>query len=196
MNCAEAENLICDYAALSSNDRFELERHLAVCPACASLALDSAAALEFMGRAADVEPPQELLTRILFNPPWHYYRNTWWRKLFDPLLEPRFALGCALTVLSLFMLVPKARQLRPADLAPTQVWAGLEDRAYRVWARSVKFYDNLKFVYQIQATLRDWQQQSQETEPAADTGKAGAGPAPASNPGPTAPRDSTGRNGR
>ena len=48
MKCEDAENLICDYAALASAARFELERHLADCPACAELARDSAAAVAFM----------------------------------------------------------------------------------------------------------------------------------------------------
>jgi hypothetical protein len=54
MKCEDAEILICDYATLSSADRFELERHLAECPACAELARDSAAAVDFMKRAAEV----------------------------------------------------------------------------------------------------------------------------------------------
>ena len=47
-----------------------MERHLAECPACAELARDSAAAVAFMERAAEVEPPPELITRILFDAPW------------------------------------------------------------------------------------------------------------------------------
>ncbi len=47
-----------------------MERHLAECPACAELARDSAAAVAFMERAAEVEPPPELMTRILFDAPW------------------------------------------------------------------------------------------------------------------------------
>jgi len=43
------------------------------------------------------------------------------------------------------------------------VWAGIEGRADRLWARTQKYYDNLKFIYQIRATLRDWQQRAQET---------------------------------
>ena len=75
----------------------------------------------------------------------------------------------ALTVLSFSMLFGRFRQLNPADLQPTKVWAGLEDRAYLVWSRTVKFYDNLKFVYQIQTTLREWQQDQEAQQPAADS---------------------------
>ena len=72
MNCAELEILICDYVdgTLRSAEKAEVERHLAACPACAELARDSAAAVAFMESAADVEPPPELITRILFDAPW------------------------------------------------------------------------------------------------------------------------------
>jgi anti-sigma factor RsiW len=178
MNCADIEILICDYVdgTLAPEQRTELERHLADCPACADLARDSAAAVAFMERAADVEPPPELLTRILFDAPWTKGRNrsrlrVWLGALVSPILQPKYAMGMAMTILSLSMLarfVAPVRPLQPADLRPSKVWAGLEDRAVRVWARSVKYYENLKFVYQIQSMLRDWQQQDEDQRPAAD----------------------------
>ena len=42
----------------------------------------------------------------------------------------------------------------------------LDDRAHRAWARTVKYYENLKVVYQIQTLLRDWQQQEDEQKAA------------------------------
>ena len=190
MNCAEIEILICDYVdgTLAPAERAVVERHLAECPVCAALAHDSATAVRFIERAAEVEPPQELVSRILFDPPWRHYRHGWFRKAFHAVLQPKFAMSMALTVLSFSMMLPKVRQLEPSDLAPAQVWAGLEDRAYRIWARTLKFYDNLKFVYQIQTTLREWQQQAPEAQPAAtpETGN----PPPARKP---AASTSTGR---
>jgi hypothetical protein len=171
MNCADAELLICDYATLRSNERFELERHFEVCPACAELARDSAAALAFLEIAADVEPPPELITRILYDAPWSKGKQQsksklaeWTRSLLGPILHPKFAMGMAMTILSLSMLarfVP-VRQLRPADLKPSEVWNGIATRAEYTWGRTVKFYENLKVVYQIQTTLKEWQQQTDE----------------------------------
>jgi hypothetical protein len=60
--------------------------------------------------------------------------------------------------------VHPARPLTPADLNPSRVWASIEDRGVRTWARTVKFYENLKFVYQIQSTVREWQQQQDEEQ--------------------------------
>jgi hypothetical protein len=177
MICADVEILICDYldGTLPAERKSAVERHLAECPACAALARDSAAAVEFMERAADVEPPPELITRILFHAPWNKDgikpagARSWMAAILGPVLQPRFAMSMAMTILSLALLarfVAPVRQLRMSDLEPAQVWAGIEDRAYRAWGRTVKFYDNLKFVYQIQSTLREWQQQGEDQQSA------------------------------
>ena len=46
MNCAELEQLICDYVdgTLTADRKADVERHLEACPACADMARDSAAA--------------------------------------------------------------------------------------------------------------------------------------------------------
>ena len=176
MNCADLEILICDYVdgTLPASRKAEVERHLAECPACAELVRDSAAAVAFMDTAAEVGPPPELVTRILFEAPWRQNKpavkglgsrlNGW----LSPILQPKFAMGAAMTILSFSILSQLApvRQLRASDLEPKAVWRGLENRAMDAWDRTVKFYDNLKFVYQIQATLREWQQQDEEQRPA------------------------------
>ena len=175
MNCADIEILICDYVdgTLSAADRAAVERHLAECPACAELAQDSAAAVGFIERSAEVTPPPELVTRILFDAPWRKNKrplegvrarlSAWFR----PMLQPKFVMGAAMTILSfsIFSQVGPVRQLKASDLEPKAVWTGLENRVLDVWDHAVKFYDNLKFVYQIQTTLREWQQQDEEQQP-------------------------------
>ena len=34
----------------------------------------------------------------------------------------------------------------------------------RAWARSVKFYEDIKIVYEIQSRLRDWTEQQEEED--------------------------------
>jgi hypothetical protein len=174
MNCADYEISICDYVegTLAPAEKAALERHLAGCPACAELVRDSSAAVAFMGRAAVVAPPPELITRILFEAPWTAgkAKPAVWRKWLAgaslPILQPRFAMGMAMTILSLAMLWRTAgpAPLSARDLRPARIWAALEDRGAYAWGRTVKFYENLKFVYQIQSTLRQWQQQQQQEE--------------------------------
>jgi hypothetical protein len=177
MTCADCEILICDYldGALTPDRKAAVERHLEGCPECAAMARDAAAAVAFMECAASVEPPPELITRILFEAPWSAgkAKPAPWRKwlagALSPILQPKFAMGMAMTILSLAMLW---RTVGPAplssrDLKPARIWATLEDRASYAWGRTVKFYENLKFVYQIQTTLRQWQQQQEEEQQSA-----------------------------
>jgi hypothetical protein len=174
MNCAEAEILICDYldGTLATAERAAVARHLAECPACAELASDAQCAIGFMERAADVEPPPELINRILFQAPWADKRSlkSGFQKYLDlfvhQVLRPKLAMSMALTILSFSMLsrFQPVRQLTLADLEPARILATLEDRGVRTWERTVKFYQNLKVVYQIQSTLRDWQQQQDEEQ--------------------------------
>src|ERR1700732_3090643 len=100
MNCAELEVLICDYVdgTLDAAGRAVVERHLAECPACASLAADSAEAVRFMECAAAVRPPPQLITRILFDAPWRKHAQAsgvrgWLDRIFSPLLQPRLVMG-------------------------------------------------------------------------------------------------------
>jgi anti-sigma factor RsiW len=181
MNCAELEILICDYVdgTLATEERAQVEAHLAGCPPCAELARDSAAAVAFMEKAADVEPPPELVNRILFDAPWSKEKSQsrvreWIRALLSPILQPRFAMGIALTMLSLSIIAQgKLPKFKASDLQPAAIWQSLDQRASYAWGRTVKFYNNLKVVYQIQSMLHDWQQQSEEQQPAAERKKSG-----------------------
>ena len=94
----------------------------------------------------------------------------WLRSFMQPMLEPRMVMGLSLTILFFGMMARCAgipeRKLTPADLDPAHVWVGTEERIHRGWERTVKFYENLKFVYQIQSRVREWREQ-QDQEAAA-----------------------------
>jgi putative zinc finger protein len=181
MNCGQIEILLCDYldGTLPAPERAEFERHLAGCSACTELARDAGAAVAFMDRAAAVDAPPELLTRILAATrdaePSALSRILGLGRLrssvgrwFAPLLEPRLVMGMALTVLSFSMMAKCAgvpvRQLKPSDLSPANVYASAEDRISRGWDRTVKFYENLRFVYDVQSRLRQWTEQQEEED--------------------------------
>jgi len=74
-------------------------------------------------------------------------------------------MGMAMTVLSLSMLasvfkVP-LRPLSAADLDPMKIVANVEDEAHRVWSRAVKYYENLRLVFEIQSRLQEWTEQEE-----------------------------------
>jgi len=185
MNCADVEILLADYVDgnLRGEEKSAFERHLAECAECAELARDAAGAVAFIERAAVVEAPPELVTRILFEitdgPSRAQVKPSWTRRIFgkwlSPVLEPRFTMGLAMTILSFVMLGRlsgiEVRQLKPSDLDPVKVWAATEDRVSRAWERTMKYYENLRVVFEIQTKLREWTEQSDASAPPADSKK-------------------------
>jgi len=199
MTCANLEIALCDYldGTLAPAERAEVESHLATCAACAELERDAREAIAFMERAADVEPPPELVTRMFAIPGLPEARTSmrqgmrgWLRNLVRPVLQPRMVMGLSLTILFFGMMARCAgipeRKLTPADLDPAHVWLGVEDRVHRGWERTVKFYENLRFVYQIQSRVREWREQQEQDAatqvespaPAADERRLPVGTAP------------------
>lgn len=182
MNCAELEILLCDYldGALAGERRAEVEAHLAECASCASFARDAQAAVEFIERAEVVEPPPELLTRILFDLRGEVHHDApaasgigqWFSRWLRPVLQPKFAMGMAMTILSLSMLGRFAgievRQLNPADLDPAKIVMSIEDRVHRGWLAVVKYYENLRLVYEIQTRIQEWTVPEEADQPPAD----------------------------
>ena len=185
MKCIDLESLVCDYVdgTLSAAERATVELHLQTCPACQELVTDSQSVVGFMERAAAIEPPAALVNQILFEAltgksapvKRSGAAGTWISKLLEPILQPKFAMGMVMTILSFSMLARFAgipvRQLKATDLEPARIWAGLEDKAYRSLDRGKKYYESLRLVYEIQQTLRDWN----ETDDGQGTPKQGDG---------------------
>ena len=180
MNCADVEILLADFVdgTLRGDAASALEVHLAGCAACSQLARDSAEAVAFMERAAVVEAPPELVTRILFEvtagPSRAVIKPSLVRRLFgkwlEPVLQPRVAMSMALTVLSIAMIgrFTHVRQLTPSDLDPVKVFAAAEDRVVRWYNRGVKYYESMRVVYEIQTRLKEWAEE-QPAQPAPQT---------------------------
>jgi Putative zinc-finger len=184
LSCAEFERLLADWidGALAvparQAERDVFVRHLESCSACAALLEDASAAVAFMDRAADVEMPPALVSKILqaTNSGWEFKLrgrgvSGWINRKFAPILRPRFVMGAVLTLVSMTMLTRCApnRTLTAADLDPVRLWTSLDDRMHRVWDRTVKSYESMRLVYEVRNQINDWtEQQRQEDEAAAD----------------------------
>ncbi len=173
MTCADVEILLCDYVddTLHGVQKTALEDHLAGCSACSELAADIKGAVGFIEKAAVVEPPAELMTRILHVTP--SIRVPWWRRGFlgkwsESILQPRYAMGMAMTILSFSMIARfspvQIRQLRPADLDPVKIYLAADDRVHRTWDRTMKYYENLRWVIELQSRVKEISEQEQEQQ--------------------------------
>ena len=180
MNCAELDILICDYVdnTLDAPTRASVESHLSGCAGCRALVEDAYAVQSFLEGVPEVQPPAQLITRIINEVPPAagvptkqtgnlLSRLRGWMK---PVLQPRLAMGMAMTILSFSMLgrfTAPVKQLKPSDLDPVKVWAAVEDKTHRVWDRTLKYYESLRVVYEIQSRLKDLSDQEaseQKTE--------------------------------
>jgi hypothetical protein len=187
MKCADVEILLCDYldGTLAPNERAELESHLGSCAMCAEFAADAGSGLHFLEHVADVQPPQELLTRIMHHAPVPGFQGRllnslsasqggmkhWLRRMVEPVLQPRLVLSAMMTILSLSVMthcagVP-ARDLKAEDLSPERVWVNLETKVERIYDRSIKTYESMRLVYEVRQELRQWRDQQQEQDAAA-----------------------------
>jgi anti-sigma factor RsiW len=195
MNCADIEILLADYqdGTLAADEKSAIESHLSTCKACEELARDVAGAVAFMGRASEIAAPPELVTRILFEissgPSHTVVKPSWFRRIFgnriggkfmEPILQPRYAMGMAFTLLSFAMLGRFAgievKGLTLADLDPVKIWTSAEDRATRTWQRGVKYYESLRLVYEIESRVKEWRDEGSD----AANNKPPAAPAPTS----------------
>jgi hypothetical protein len=189
MTCAEIEILLCDYVdgTLRGAEKTAFEAHLSDCTSCTELAKDVAGVTAFFERVPAAEPPAELLTRILHHVPTGRQKNvekaSWIRRWFggwvQGVLQPRYVMGMAMTVLSFSMIARFAhiepRQLTAADLDPAKVWMSIDDKSHRIWDRAVKYYENLRLVIEIQSRLTEWTDQEQSQNAEASKQKATSG---------------------
>ena len=74
----------------------------------------------------------------------------------------------AMTILSFAMVARfspvQIRQLRPADLDPVKIFLSVDDRAHRTWDRTMKYYENLRWVIELQSRVKEISDQEQEQQ--------------------------------
>jgi hypothetical protein len=180
IDCAQFEVLLADYldGTLSESERTEVELHAAGCEHCRELMADVQGAVRFLGNSEAIAPPPELITRIAYHAPTGrirqpFERQGWISRMISewlqPILQPRLAMGMAMTILSIAMLERctgvKMQHVQPEDLNPVRIWGGIEDKTIRLKDRAVKYYENLRWVYEIEVRLHELREQ-QDAAPA------------------------------
>jgi hypothetical protein len=196
VDCAQFEVLLADYldGTLPESQRIEVEQHAADCAGCRELLADVQGAVGFLKASEEVVPPPELITRIANHAPTGRIRRPLERqgllsrmisRWLQPVLQPRLAMGMAMTILSIAMLERctgvRMQHVQPEDLNPVRIWGGIEDKTVRLKDRAVKYYENLRWVYEIEVRLRELREQqdaapAQDAQPQEKTGSAPAAP--------------------
>ncbi len=145
ITCQEFEVMLADLVdgALNTPDSAAVETHRSQCAACAELASDVAEAMPLLAQRERIEAPSWIAARVLHatasQPRPH------WLDRFGPLrilVQPRWAMGFAMSVLSVVML--------------GHFWQLSENRIYRAWDRTMHRYENLELVSSVENQWEDW----------------------------------------
>lgn len=173
MQCAEFDGWLAEAldAALQGPTLAAFEAHQQSCPACAASYREAFAGMHWLKGLADIEPPKHLVHNILaqtigsvpepstqavpVNEGWLGKLKARISPVFAPVMTPRFAMSFGMAFFSITMLANVAG-LRIADLRHVDLSArGLQKTYYSTEARVVRYYENIRLVYEIESRVRD-----------------------------------------
>ncbi len=156
-----------------------MRQHARQCPACGRLLEGLHSALDALADLPMPELPPDFIPTVLARTSGQRQNLAGWgptlRSLGRMLWQPRFAMGLALAWFSLALLLNVSgthlNRIHAADLAPAR-WPSLVSRTVRrVYARGVRYYNDLRVVYEIQAALHAGSRQSSPVPPAHPSGQ-------------------------
>ncbi len=159
--CEHVEERLTDYLdrLLPPAEREAVSAHLSGCRHCSALARQVGALVDGMHHLEPIEPPARLVYAIL-DGTTHAAPSgmrTWLRWL-GPLGTPRFAMGVVTVALFLAILTPALginwQEFQWSDLKPGNLYNAMDRRANLMYARGVKFVNELRVVYEIQNRLQ------------------------------------------
>ncbi|HKF53620.1 MAG TPA: anti-sigma factor [Candidatus Acidoferrales bacterium] len=159
-SCVQVEERLSDYLdnALTEAERLEFRAHVDSCAHCAPLLAQVSHITESL-RGLELEPaPPMLVSRILDQTIAPRKAKRQWFSWIPIIWNPRFATG-AVTVLATLLIIfhaagVKPSQLTAADFNPVNIIHSADRHAHLAFARSVKFVNDLRVVYEIQSRLQ------------------------------------------
>ena len=171
-NCEQVEERLSDYLdnLLSAGERAEFEHHAAGCARCAPLIARVGGIVRRVRSLQPVEVPSRVVSAILDQTigPQRGWRH--WLAWAPTLLQPRFAMGFATAAASLVILFYASglspAKIRKADLNPVNLYRSVNRQTHLVYARGVKYVNDLRVVYEIQSRLRPPESPVREETPA------------------------------
>jgi hypothetical protein len=176
MQCADFEALLSEAldGALAGPKLESFQAHKQLCPLCGPLFADAEAGRTWLHTLPEIEPPRNLVHNILAatsgithpeqsaapaQPNFADKLRGWLQPIAAPVWgavrSPRFAMsfGMAFFSISIALNVAgvKIGDLRYADLRPS----ALQKEYYATTTRITRYYENIRFVYEIESRVRE-----------------------------------------
>ncbi len=176
-------------AARKNKESFEAHRR--VCSICGPLFADVQAGQQWLRALEPVEPPVHLVDNILAatsgvvstraataagtTTPFGERLRERWDSFFTPLAafvrQPRFVMSFGMIFFSLSLGLNVAG-VKPADVAKITLRPSALRHAYNdAQIKVVKYYDNIRFVYEIESKVRELKRANTPAEPAPEQPK-------------------------
>ena len=185
MQCAEFEALLSEAVEqMLSGSRLEsFQAHAQACAVCGPLLAEAEEGHRWLKSLEEVDPPANLVHNILIATTgrestrarkegisWKEAAAGWLRPIFALVFavarQPSFAMSFGMAFFSLSITLSmagvKVSDLRHADLRPS----ALRRTYYETTGRIVKYYDNIRFVYEIESRLREFKRATTPAQPA------------------------------
>lgn len=162
-NCVLTEERLSDHldGLLSPAEAAAFSAHVAGCEQCGKLVAQVGGLVNRTQRLEPLDAPPQLVIKILDATLGPRTQKQSWRRWFTwiPVLwQPRFTMGVA-TVVATLLIVLYTTGLSPAklkrvDLNPANMFRAVNRQAHLTYARSAKFVNDLRVVYEIQSRLQ------------------------------------------
>ena len=197
--CGRWETMLVDALdqQLSAEDQAFFDQHKATCANCSALLEQSSCGRDWLACLdATPEPPAGLVENILrqtgpgvapvtaipqaagtvATPVWQQPagRMAWLYRFTEPRLMMTAAMAFFSIALTLSLTRAQLRQMHPPELNPGSMRAALERRIATASTPVVRYYDHLRFLYEVESRVREMQHSTDNT-PQAEPQKPGGG---------------------
>ena len=193
MQCNEFDGLLTDAldGVLTGARLDRFQAHVRSCSACGPLFAEVEAGRNWLKDLTEVEPPVSLVTNILASTTgvdtqrlrvnvstpsrvsslgnWLERAEAWASGAMQPIWgtvrQPRFAMSFGMAFFSLSVAL-SVLGVKPADLRQVSLRpAAIRHTYYNTQARVVRYYENIRFVYEVESRVRELKRNVAPAEP-------------------------------
>jgi hypothetical protein len=190
MQCAEFDGLLSDAldSVLTGVRLDQFQAHARTCAMCGPLFAEVEAGRNWLKDLTEVEPPASLVTNILASTTgvdtqrlrvnaskpqprtsWLERAQAWASGAIQPIWgtvrQPRFAMSFGMAFFSLSVAL-SVLGVKPADLRSVSLRpAAIRHTYYNTQARVVRYYENIRFVYEVESRVRELRRNVTPAEP-------------------------------
>jgi hypothetical protein len=194
MQCHEFDSLLADAidGILSGSQLDRFQAHARTCSACGPLLAEVEAGRNWLKELSEVNPPASLVNSILASTTgvdtqrlrvnvsapqraslWERVQ-AWVSGTVQPVFaqswatvrQPRFAMSFGMAFFSISVAL-SALGVKPADLSHMSLRpAAIRHTYYNTQARVVRYYENIRFVYEVESRVRELKRNVEPVQPA------------------------------